>query len=1225
MHKKKTSRLDLPPLVTGRATPHVVRTTPRASSPARPSIQPCARRLFAILALLLLASVARGATTTYEVLLDLDLNAQTGCTISTPKGSVGGIEQALVTTVVTGTGGGSVAGVARRVCTAAVLGAPLPVDAGGWPVGFGNGTLGSTVIETYVPRAALGPATSAAAAVRVSGDGGAGDAIVGPEGGSLPIVSFASPGSATPQVIPLLSPWALLLLALLLGVLAARTVRRGDALGMLFAVVLGSAVGALVWAATVILDGNVGDWSGVQPSATDAMGNAQPNGDLVALFTQSDQQRVYFRIDADLRPEVPGVLLQGAADEFALAALTSLAPVAAETGDIVNGVILTRLDAAFDAEATVGQVNAALSAINGRIAGMQPGQPFLVVAVPRQADLLALDALADDFQSRPGILLAVSGREAVANLAPPPPANGTLVMDHLNDARFPAAWNTKALQGDCADPVTVVVADFFRRPVPDSSVYQDFDKEVPGVQFLGSTGEPPAGFQYHGYEMLGTLAAAIDDAVPTGANPFPGCLTIKAVNVAGLTYEAENLAIQQAIPASGKTVVNTSLGFDTCGDPCTPANLRIARAVDRALTGAHMRWLARELEDRLLLTTSAGNEHEKPVGAIYPGARLAPWNYATTVASRADADFSFATNAQLWEPTVACPPGPCFPSLTMEPQDRPRLDDLLSQLALRGADAPGNILIVGAVDPNQNLRADYSEVGADLAAVGTVPMMEPDEFDAGTSVAAPQVAGLASYLWRISPELRNGPVADTIGAILANTRGAGSVIDAYATVLSLDPVGAPDPATWDVRRTVLDVDNDGGFDEGDLQLYVERFYEAPAYVDEVNPAERDYSVHDLNGDGYTGGNRRESFDLDRTGSSRFGMPTLTTLQLEVGTERLELNENNATDLDILCWYAWSPLYEGDPDAREEILANRCFTIAVTVGPATANVQPGGTVQFAADVSGTDNPEVDWALPDGGGSIDADGLFTAGNETGTFTVRAISEVDPNAFGDATVAVAGVSGQLTVLSRESRVKAAAGGCVGTQEQGCVIQGDSEDISSLPSDYGDFNHDLGGKSFTQTGTGIYAGNSASATASARQSTNLTFGASSLVVNALALSASGTAEVVQGPLRSAGADYSALSSLLVRFRIVGSALPYQIDGSVSGDPPQGGAGGAIAALYRIDPPYTSVERFENNPGFDSSGTLAPGFYEFHISASCTYSEGSSTSTSTCATTGSAHLVVGQ
>ncbi|MBP6229878.1 MAG: hypothetical protein KA472_18215, partial [Pseudomonadales bacterium] len=167
MHKK-TTPLDLPPLVT------IARTRPGESSPARPLIDPRARILLALLALLLLASVARGATTTYEVLLDLDLNAQTGCTISTPKGSVGGIEQALVTTVVTDTGGGSVSGVARRVCTAAVLGAPLPVDAGGWPVGFGNGTLGSTVIETYIPRAALGQATSAAAAVRVTGDGGGG-------------------------------------------------------------------------------------------------------------------------------------------------------------------------------------------------------------------------------------------------------------------------------------------------------------------------------------------------------------------------------------------------------------------------------------------------------------------------------------------------------------------------------------------------------------------------------------------------------------------------------------------------------------------------------------------------------------------------------------------------------------------------------------------------------------------------------------------------------------------------------------------------------------------------------------------------------------------------------------------------------------------------------------------------------------------------------------------
>ena len=47
----------------------------------------------------------------------------------------------------------------------------------------------------------------------------------------------------------------------------------------------------------------------------------------------------------------------------------------------------------------------------------------------------------------------------------------------------------------------------------------------------------------------------------------------------------------------------------------------------------------------------------------------------------------------------------------------------------------------------------------------------------------PQVAALASYLWMISPELRDSrPVADTISAIKAGTGGLASQIDAYASV-----------------------------------------------------------------------------------------------------------------------------------------------------------------------------------------------------------------------------------------------------------------------------------------------------------------------------------------------------------------------------------------------------------------------------------------------------------
>ncbi len=38
----------------------------------------------------------------------------------------------------------------------------------------------------------------------------------------------------------------------------------------------------------------------------------------------------------------------------------------------------------------------------------------------------------------------------------------------------------------------------------------------------------------HGYDVLATLAAKLDATVPTGANPFPDCLTLKALQIGTL-------------------------------------------------------------------------------------------------------------------------------------------------------------------------------------------------------------------------------------------------------------------------------------------------------------------------------------------------------------------------------------------------------------------------------------------------------------------------------------------------------------------------------------------------------------------------------------------------------------------------------------------------------------------------------------------------------------------
>ncbi len=93
----------------------------------------------------------------------------------------------------------------------------------------------------------------------------------------------------------------------------------------------------------------------------------------------------------------------------------------------------------------------------------------------------------------------------------------------------------------------------------------------------------------------------------------------------------------------------------------------------------------------------------------------------------------------------------------------------------------------------------------------------------------------------------------------------------------------------------------------------------------------------------------------------------------------------------------------DPRPQVEVLA----APVVTITPATASVDPGGTQQFSASVTGTSNGAVSWHLVDSGcGTLDADGLFSAGSPASSCsnTVQAVSLADNRVSAMATVSVA-----------------------------------------------------------------------------------------------------------------------------------------------------------------------------------------------------------------------------
>ncbi len=172
------------------------------------------------------------------------------------------------------------------------------------------------------------------------------------------------------------------------------------------------------------------------------------------------------------------------------------------------------------------------------------------------------------------------------------------------------------------------------------------------------------------------------------------------------------------------------------------------------------------------------------------------------------------------------------------------------------------------------------------------------------------MAGLAAYLWTIKPGLTPAQITEILVRTADSTDCGGTnprpLIDAYAAVLALDR-NYPD---MEVRRAILDLNEDRVFNETDVEKFLAEF-------DTANGA-KDYSRYDLNGDGQTGGTETRIFNLDMDFP-----PTYNTVTQAIEGNSVSFDENNLTDLNILCYYAYSRLYTGDTDKRRDLLAEKC--------------------------------------------------------------------------------------------------------------------------------------------------------------------------------------------------------------------------------------------------------------------------------------------------------------
>ncbi len=254
---------------------------------------------------------------------------------------------------------------------------------------------------------------------------------------------------------------------------------------------------------------------------------------------------------------------------------------------------------------------------------------------------------------------------------------------------------------------------------------------------------------------------------------------------------------------------------------------------------------------------------------------------------------------------------------------------------------------VQCLNENSKRPGDLSAIGTDVFSLAG-PRSGVDTFS-GTSFATPQAAGLAAYLWALD----STPTPQQLATLLRATSESSSVsvgfdsrcsstavqsatIDAYRAVLSLDTPSLPTPSSAPIRFAIVDSDGDDDFDGDDLDDF------AFVYLDNgvpVAPTDRDYSRWDLNGDGFTGGARRAAHDLDRVGSTLYGVSQLASVSQSIEGRNATFDETAVTDLDILCYYAYSALYTGTSTARATILAPHCEP-GVCEAPAAAVAGPG---------------------------------------------------------------------------------------------------------------------------------------------------------------------------------------------------------------------------------------------------------------------------------------------
>jgi hypothetical protein len=246
----------------------------------------------------LIPAESRGAFYYYEALIDVDNNPLTGGSVTvvqkdeTPH-SVNGID--YIVRVTFDDSINKLGPIHIEKYNSGTAGFDL-VDTNSisYDMGRGNGYQGYDVVEFLAARSLLGNPTGT---IRVTYHA----SIVGANDYTASFSYNAGQGLSS-LTIPTLSQWGMLIFIVALGfsaigILISRKLSRSCVFSILLGVL---GVVGIAWAATIILDGQVGDWININPSVIDPFCDSSNDDlyeDIIAGFITSDQNNLYFRMD----------------------------------------------------------------------------------------------------------------------------------------------------------------------------------------------------------------------------------------------------------------------------------------------------------------------------------------------------------------------------------------------------------------------------------------------------------------------------------------------------------------------------------------------------------------------------------------------------------------------------------------------------------------------------------------------------------------------------------------------------------------------------------------------------------------------------------------------------------------------------------------------------------------------------------------------------------------